>query len=141
MRKFFIFCHTIREKIREIREIIFKFVSKVCLSIRYPSHFPFHISVRTMPTAGLAAIAALLVLDARKNDIASGGVAVKKIASCAGFSVEAVAEGFIVGLSVILGGGHAIKNGGRITTKVQRKKVLNKFPDYPTSNPNFSKRL
>ena len=59
-----------------------------------------------MPTAGLAAIAALFVLDASKNDIAGGGVAVEKIASCAGFGVEAVAEGFVIGLGVILGAGH-----------------------------------
>lgn len=94
-----------------------------------------------MSTTGFTAIAALFVLDARKDNIACCGVAVKKIASCAGFSVEAVTECFVIGLSIILGGGHAMKNGGRITAKVQRKKDLNKFPNYPTSNPNFSNRL
>jgi hypothetical protein len=65
-----------------------------------------------MPTAGLAAITALLMLDAGKNDVASCGVAVEKIASCAGFGVEAVAEGFVIGLGVILGGSHG-KGVGR----------------------------
>lgn len=48
------------------------------------------------------------MLNARKDDIASGGVAVKKIASCAGFSMETVAKVFVVGLGVILSGGHSV---------------------------------
>jgi hypothetical protein len=65
-----------------------------------------------MSATGFTAITALLVFDARKDDVACCGVAVKKIASCAGFGVEMVAECFVVGLSIILGGDHAIKNGG-----------------------------
>lgn len=59
-----------------------------------------------MTATGFTAIAALFMFDAGKNDVAGSGIAVKKIASCAGFGVEAVADGFVIGLGVILGGGH-----------------------------------
>lgn len=59
-----------------------------------------------MTATGFTAIAALFMFDARKDDVACGGVAVKKIASCTGFVVQAVADGFVIGLGVILGGGH-----------------------------------
>lgn len=94
-----------------------------------------------MSATGFTAIPAMLMLDARKDNVPRGGVAVKIIASCAGFSVEAVAEGFIVSLRVIVDGGHTMRNGGRITTKVQRKMDLDKFSGSPTFNPNLFKRL
>ena len=59
-----------------------------------------------MSATGFTAITALFVFDAREDDVACVGVAVEKITSCAGFSVEAVAECFVIGLGVILGGGH-----------------------------------
>lgn len=84
-----------------------------------------------MPTAGFAAVAALLMLDAGKNDVASCGVAVEKIASCAGFGVEAVAKSFVVGLGIILGGGHGkgvgrtvFQNYGEIHCKAWDNSIL-----------------
>lgn len=62
-----------------------------------------------MSATGFTAIPAMLMLDARKDNVTRGGVAVKIIASCTGFSVEAVAEVFVVGLRVIVSGGHTMQ--------------------------------
>ena len=54
------------------------------------------ISVRAVTTTGLAALATRFVLESCKDDIARCGVAVEGVVTCAGFSVEAVREAFVV---------------------------------------------
>jgi hypothetical protein len=96
-----------------------------------------------MSATGFTAIAALFVFDAGKDNIASGGVAVEKIASCAGFSMEAVAECSVIGLGVILGGGHGQVRWYNSVPKLRRNSLGNTgylhsflvriFPQPPTT--------